>query len=531
MTFKNNHIYLTTDTLAVKNGGPMNGYYSTFQNAYNAANAIQSVLGTKVTLFVQNVTAAESGNLLLTANYNSNITIVGESKFDSNLGNITVSTSTFTVSITCKNVTIGNITTEGQINLIAEHSTIGNLTTSSTTGTSGSVIITNSLSSTIGNITATTTTGATGSISISGTGLIIGNLNNSCTSTIADFSVGSISVFGKNNVGSVTSTKSYASGVLSLGGFSSTETTFSGIVAFTGYVNTNGTSANVNISGFTATNCSFSNNVNINSRVTGGGTNPVGGTVTNFLLTNCNFTTLNLHTNATTQTTLNNAIIRNCYFGSSFNCSYSLASYQRFEMFNCQVGLINGGNIAIYSGAVSNSSFTVGSFGAIIKNVTINGACYLDIGQDPLTAPRTLIDDIALFNIHATDLFTSIVDGDINYNFTDCSCNRFVFASSSTIPLTKRTKVNNCNFPGANIGGYANGNILLTIYNSLYVISDTTGNQRGINVIAYNSTFDTTASSVGVTSTLAGSFNTCNVIRRAAITSTATLNNSFETVI
>ena len=86
------YVYLVQDASdAARMGGTLSNTYTTFQTAYNAANALQLSLGgtNVVVLKVGNTTAATVGNLLLTANYNQYVYIIGESKVSSIVGTIT----------------------------------------------------------------------------------------------------------------------------------------------------------------------------------------------------------------------------------------------------------------------------------------------------------------------------------------------------------------------------------------------------------------------------------------------------------
>jgi len=86
------YVYLVQDASdATRMGGTLSNTYTTFQAAYTAANTLQLALGgtNVVVLKVGNTTAATVGNLLLTANYNQYVYIIGESKVSSIVGTIT----------------------------------------------------------------------------------------------------------------------------------------------------------------------------------------------------------------------------------------------------------------------------------------------------------------------------------------------------------------------------------------------------------------------------------------------------------
>jgi len=86
------YVYLVQDASDVTvMGGVAGNAYNTFQAAYTAANALQLSLGgtNVVAIMVGNITAAAGGNLVLTANYNQYVYIIGDSKTNSIVGNIT----------------------------------------------------------------------------------------------------------------------------------------------------------------------------------------------------------------------------------------------------------------------------------------------------------------------------------------------------------------------------------------------------------------------------------------------------------
>jgi len=106
---------------AVRMGATPNRVYTTFQNAYNAANALQIILGgiTIVTVLVYDITAAESGDLTFEEgeSYNQYISICGLNKEVSMLGNINIESEIgdgtmgviMSEGVSWNGVTIGNI--------------------------------------------------------------------------------------------------------------------------------------------------------------------------------------------------------------------------------------------------------------------------------------------------------------------------------------------------------------------------------------------------------------------------------------
>jgi hypothetical protein len=159
-------VYLVQDVSdAVRMGGVASNTYTTFQTAYDAANALQVALGgsNTVVILVGNTTAATVGNLTLTANYNRFVLIKGINLYCSILGNIIATNATgngFNVGansntpVTITDVRIGTISTSatgvtgtsGNVSMNLNAVQLGNINTSitnalNTTGNGGSVTV------------------------------------------------------------------------------------------------------------------------------------------------------------------------------------------------------------------------------------------------------------------------------------------------------------------------------------------------------------------------------------------------------
>ena len=157
------YVYLVQDLSdASRMGGTSSNVYTTFQNAYEAANALQVSLGGTNIVVVQvgNITAAASGNLTLTANYNRFVQFNGISISSSILGNIIATNNSgngFNVGngtlqpVLFNNIRLGNINTNatgstgnsGSVSLRVNSVQVGNVDTSvtnvlNTTGNGGS---------------------------------------------------------------------------------------------------------------------------------------------------------------------------------------------------------------------------------------------------------------------------------------------------------------------------------------------------------------------------------------------------------
>ena len=221
---KTRYVYLVQDAAdLLAMGDRHNNVYTTFQAAYDAANVLQVALGGTniVVIQVGNITAAVSGNLTLTANYNRFVQINGISPNSSVLGNIIATNAVgngFTIGVNAanpvalKDITIGTISTNatgttgnsGAVSLRLAGATIGNVNTSITnilniTGNGGNFTSNTTLNffSNIGSIitSSQSTTTSAGNISISASSLIVGAITtaqNNLGGSIGVISLGSV---------------------------------------------------------------------------------------------------------------------------------------------------------------------------------------------------------------------------------------------------------------------------------------------------------------------------------------------------
>jgi len=229
-------VYLVQDTTdQTKLGGTANRVYTTFQTAYDAANALQValggtnivdlVVGNMITNQVANTITPAGGDLTLSANFNARVRIVGASPIVSTLGNIIANGFTIgagSAVATFSNVSIGNITTSqagasgngGSISLRLNNAKIGNIDTSitnaaNTTGNGGGVGI--------------TTTVQLGSIAQ------VGSIVTSSKATTT--TAGGLSLTGGNiTVGAVTLSNNNLAGFLQISGLNNSISSFSSTV-------------------------------------------------------------------------------------------------------------------------------------------------------------------------------------------------------------------------------------------------------------------------------------------------------------
>lgn len=160
-------LYLAPDAADVTAmGGSANNVYSTFQAVYDAGNALQVALGgsNEVIVVCGKCTAAQVGDLTLSANFNARVKFIGYGITNTELGNIiatndsgngyNIGTFFVATSATFLNLKLGNITTSatgatgnsGAISLFGLHTQVGAIDTSvtdptNTAGTGGSVRI------------------------------------------------------------------------------------------------------------------------------------------------------------------------------------------------------------------------------------------------------------------------------------------------------------------------------------------------------------------------------------------------------
>jgi len=195
------YVYLVRDSSdAVRMGGTASNVYTTFQTAYDAANALQVALGgtNTVVILVGNTTAATVGNLTLTANYNRFVLIKGINLQSSILGNIIATNATgngfnvgqTTAGVIITDVRIGTISTNatgptgssGSVSMNLNNVQLGNISTaitdpSNTTGSGGEVrtaVTTAALNTNNFIVFGNITTSSQGSTSSAGAVIIVG---------------------------------------------------------------------------------------------------------------------------------------------------------------------------------------------------------------------------------------------------------------------------------------------------------------------------------------------------------------------
>jgi len=200
-----NIVYLVGNSSdAAAMGGSANNVYTGFTEAYNRANILQTALGgnNQVLINVTSTTSGSTGDLILTADYNTNIRIEGFSFNTSQLGNIIatgttgrgfhVGGSTAANGVYLSNIYLGGIYTQpasnntaaGRVTLYLNSCILGDINTSVSgstfSGNSGAVIIA-APNTTIGALNKITTSASTiaataGSVTIDAKNFDFGNI-------------------------------------------------------------------------------------------------------------------------------------------------------------------------------------------------------------------------------------------------------------------------------------------------------------------------------------------------------------------
>lgn len=540
------YVYLVNDASdATKLGGAANNVYTTFQAAYDAANTLQVALGglNRVIIMVGNTVAATVGNLALSSNWNTLVNIVGIGKERSLLGNITV-TGVFTCNPTIINAAVGNITAEGGISLLLNNSTVGNLVTSSTTGASGNISISNSNNSTIGAINSSAILGNVGTLTISScSNITLGNITMTQTSTTDSFSVGAITLTNCYDCrfSSVTVTMSYAASTGTIGGLiigvTNQDIIFIGFVRISGYANSTTTASDVVITAIFIYNTKFTNQFCINNRTTGGFNNWEGGIVGQVIIQRCVFMnrTRIMYHNTTPVTTGLTFRISDCIFkgssdsaGMDFYVQNSYVSFDSFIISNCQSNFQNGFAIQ-YNGFVTQTvPFTIDGV-----SVEFNGnnfeKFYPAVNNPTGVANSTY--DVVVLDCFFKEFEVAHAEGDVNMNISNTnSDNVFYLASNSVSPALKRTLISNCNLVMNNGVGY-----LINLYNTPILIKNSylsyytnILNPLTQDIISYNSFIESFAETGSVT-TWTGTLYTSTIKRLVTDDVVGlTMNNSYD---
>lgn len=530
------YVYLVQDSTDVtKLGGTTNNVYSTFQAAYDAANALQVALGgtNKVVVMVGNTTSATVGNLVLAANWNQYVSLVGVSSAASVVG--TISSTTFSVTSTFVNITVGNITTTsgGTITLTLLNSITGNLLTSTSTAVAtGNITVQNSFNSTIGTITASSSLGNIGSLTFTTcSNVIIGAVSMTQTSTIASFSISALTMTSCNSCtfGSTTTiTMAYASSTGNIAGIvignTNTNILFIGNVVCTGFI-TSGTASNVFVNQITLNNCDFNGTYFAINGAAVSSSDKRGGYINTVTINKCTFASrVRFYYNAvSTFITGINFNINDCIFKSASAITgvvidnYSV-SFTSLLFSNC---VCNDLNYGLYvTNAVGTPTVPFMVDGNSIQFVNCDSVVGTQI-YNPST-PNT-VDDVVIKNCNGQFLVFSISEGDANMNVYNSGFYDIQFYSSSSAAITKQQIITNSNIGANTIMQFVTPTTFV-LKNSHFDIYTDVLNPYAFDVIAYNSFIESKADA-GSTITYTGTLYT-STLKKLATDNVAGLTNN-----
>jgi hypothetical protein len=179
--------------------------YSTFQAAYDAANAAQVALGgsNRVVIVVGIGTDTEFGGLVLTADYNINVLIVGRGATDTIVGGSVLGAITggFNVEIELYNVRIGGITQAGKnVTVHGRNVMLSSVLTTNTAGKGGDVV----LNEGVIRVSSINTDGVyfvagdrAGDVTV-GNNTIVSSISAKCTASAGTFGRGGVVRVGNN---------------------------------------------------------------------------------------------------------------------------------------------------------------------------------------------------------------------------------------------------------------------------------------------------------------------------------------------
>lgn len=543
---QSNIIRLTPIKDCVNTGGSHKNTYFTLQSAYEAALVLYSQINGKVIIQVGNTSAAEVGDLLLSANYNPNIVLCGISNVLSEIGNILVNNPTFTVNIQLKNIKIGNITTEGNVTFTScEDVVVGNILCTSATTNSGSIALTNCKYCVFGTITNNATLGNVGSISLTKcTGCEFGAIASNQLSTVASYNIGAFSNSNCTNIlyNTYTATLNYVNGTGSHSGFTiasnSSDIKFTGAVTIRMYgVGTNITRLDAYLGTFTVSNTTFSARVSLNTTSpsqpnrTGGGVRTIN--INNCLLSDflCNISVLTPYTN-------NNCYIRNSQF-NKISIYTENTSFLNFKLANLTGNHINTSTLEIWDNTdldnFTTMPFTTGVNSAELINITYSQIyCYL-IGHEVATG----IEDVVIsgVDLRKNSEFYSY-HNQLNFVFINTNfkkydnvlnSNYFSVGSQNTgmvnqVANTKAHKFFNCNIEFFDTS-YSLSPIAMEVKNSYFGFLETISNKT-LDIICNNSEIN--LKDCGAFEMILNGTATTSTIRKKNVsTNNMTNNNSF----
>lgn len=564
------YVYLVQDLSdAARMGGVPENTYTTYQAAYNAANALQLLLGgtNRVGIMVGVTTAAVVGSCSATS-WNPDVFIVGLHRSLSNIGPTTITTVAAT-TIRVKNITVGGINSEGGININMENAGVfGALNTASTTGNAGSITIT-AINSSTGNLGATSTAGNSGNILINNcSNIVVGTINQ--TTSLGNVGTFILNAVSNSTLGTITRTATDPVGNWSIGTFSMINcrgNVFSNITmsitnaASTGTIEVfinrtnqanifNGT---VSILGCTTTSrsdvgidlefnsCVFNQPLLVNT--TGTFISERGGWIKRLVMQDCEshirtrFVNWPLNPHDTDPVLFDlNVIVKDCEFyplstlSGGFYFQNNDVGYATFLIKDCESNEFNVG-IRVGVNVTTPPVIPFMIDGAFIDYQNVKSNISISTA-DPIvnTAPYNCI----INNCNGYWGYFEAYDGDFNFQLNFCNFTTASYGEGfgGITPLTKPFYINSCNM-GAQSGYFTlNGGtagINFIIKNSQFTVwTDVLNPLTFLIPSVYNSLIESVAD-VGSGSSFTGTLYT-STIRRLVTETVAgvVLNNSYD---
>lgn len=565
------YVYLVQDLSdAARMGGTSDNTYTTYQAAYNAADALQLLIpGSLVVILVGATTSAAVGNCS-TPNWNSNVSLVGINSLVSRIGTTTITTVS-AISMRVKDIGIGGVTSEGGITINMDSSQIllgtlnassatgngGNITvsgsnsncsnvnTQSTAGNSGNIIFSLCSNMVIGSIFQTSSVGNVGSLAFSNVyNSTVGAITRTATSavnntTIGDFSIGNCENIIFQNTISISITNPLSTGAINIFiGRSNQSIMFSGQVNILGC--TTGARSDVVID-LQFINCVFNNQVNVNN--SGTFITERGGWIKRLEILDCKFyhraRFVNWPINPQTVDPVFGGDllvnIKDCSFAKGINNAGFVfqnndASYALFEIKNCESDDFNVG-IAIQVNVTTPPVITFMLDGGFIDLQNIKSNMFI-MTMDPVvnSAPENCV--LNNCNGYAGSFETW---EDFNYAFNFCNFENTGYGYGfGSIPLTKPFYIRNSRmasngYLGFTINSGGIGVLDFVIKNSYFGFYTDILNPLTVSTSAvYNSMIESVAD-VGSTSSFTGTLFTSTIRRLVTeIVAGLTFNNSYD---
>lgn len=542
------YVYLVQDTSdATRMGGTAANTYTTFQAAYNAANALQLLLGgtSIVAIMVGNTTAAAVGNLVLTANYNQYVQLIGESMTTSVLGNITSTTAGVSViNLFAEGIRLGNIVlNNGTVTLSGNNAGELYMTSIFTGGGAANIFTYKYINLNQINTTSGVSGVPSGNVSVV-QNIFFGSpaiVMDSIAANVGQCSVNanryaSLSFVSMNITSSITGTET-------IGVFSLTGNLFGevggGVSMNTNYLTPVATWGGIQIGNQGRTSVG---DLSINSNNTAGA-GPNNLLINNFFLDRCDGGQININWQLNTLNPkggwITNCSILDSTFSFRIRIGYRPTSAQtnlrvNFDRVTMRSPIV-GRDLVFYHYLCSFiqlqliNSFSEGSSGFTIQNNSASSTQMTLTNQltvrNNVTNALTIVsrnagatstvDDVILYNNQVGNLYIEVAQGDMNFNIDQCTSKITRFVASGTATSIKRNIITNSDLNTTTAGVTLQGAAprpKLSLRNSYLNIYTTNALAGTIDIEAYASFIDTIAQ-VGSVSTYVGNVYTTSVKR------------------